>query len=296
MPRIKDLKGQRFGRWTVLDYAGTDKRKKSLWLCRCDCGTERVVSAACLRKGESKSCGCLAKERRKAAKRNNLEDLTGKKFGRLKVVSRYGFDDRGRQLWTCECDCGNTIVVHAYLLKQGHTRSCGCLKREKAIDPNTPKGEMCPSYKHGGEGTRLYRIWKGMKQRCYNNKTHNYQNYGGRGIDICDEWKDNFPAFRDWSLKNGYADDLSIDRIDNDRGYSPDNCRWADRVTQRANQRPHSPGHYSISVKCLDTGEVFGSLKEAAEKTGAPITSISSCLNGRLKKAGGLRWVTCEQG
>ena len=296
MSRVKDLKGQRFGRWTVLEYAGTDKRKKALWLCRCDCGTERVVSAALLRKGESQSCGCLAKERRAEARKAKLEELTGQKFGRLTAVSRYGFDEFGRQLWNCECECGNTIVTHAYSLKQGHTKSCGCLKKEKAINnlPDTPTGEQCPAYKHGGEGTRLYRIWKGMKQRCYNPKTENYQNYGGRGITICDSWRCDFPAFRDWALANGYSDDLSIDRIDNDKGYGPDNCRWADRITQRANQREHKPGHHSLQVQCVDTGEVFNSLKAAAEKTGAPITSISSCLKGRLKKAGGLRWALCE--
>ena len=296
MGTIKDLKGERFGRWEVTAFAGLNNRGKATWLCHCDCGTERVVSGSCLTSGDSQSCGCLAKERRKAARRKNLEDLTGKRFGRLTAISRYGFDDYGRRLWTCECDCGNTIVTHAYLLKQGHTQSCGCLKREKAIDnlPNALKGEMCPSYKHGGEGTRLYRIWKGMKQRCYNNKTYNYQNYGGRGIEICDGWKDDFSAFRDWSLANGYADDLSIDRIDNDKGYSPDNCRWADRITQRANQRPHKPGHNSIRAKCLETGEVFDSIKAAAEQTGTNATSLSSCLKGRLKRAGGFHWKACE--
>ena len=296
MGRIKDLKWQRFGRWTVLECAGVNKRNKSLWLCRCDCGTERVVSSELLRRGRSQSCGCLNKERRAEARKAKLEDLTGQKFGRLTAVSRYGFDEFGRQLWTCECECGNTIVAHAYSLKQGHTKSCGCLKKEKATAnlPSNQVGERCPSYKHGGEGTRLYNIWKGMKRRCYNEHDSSYENYGGRGITVCDEWRNDFIPFRDWALSNGYSDDLSIDRIDNDQGYGPDNCRWADRITQRANQRPHKPGHYSVRVKCLETGEIFDSLKSASEKTGAPRSSISSCLKGKLKRAGGLHWAQCE--
>ena len=97
--------------------------------------------------------------------------------------------------------------------------------------------EFIGNYKHGKKGTRLYRIWHDMKTRCCNKNTIYYKNYGGRGIDVCNEWREDFMAFYNWSIANGYKDNLSIDRIDNNEGYSPDNCRWVDRKTQQRNKR-----------------------------------------------------------
>lgn len=131
-------------------------------------------------------------------------------------------------MWLCRCECGKEIVVEAYNLKTGHTQSCGCLQREATSVANKT---------HGKRNTRLYRIWICMKNRCYRKNHDAYKHYGGRGIKVCDEWLHSFKAFNDWAMANGYRDDLSIDRIDTNKGYSPDNCRWATMAEQNKNKR-----------------------------------------------------------
>lgn len=158
-----------------------------------------------------------------------LIDITGQRFGRLLVIQkaepRKGYNGA---MWKCVCDCGKTTIVNGQNLKSGNTTSCGCYGIERKT--NTPKT-------HGKSGTRLHRIWKAMHSRCYNKNFHAYNHYGGRGITICDEWLHDFQAFHDWAIVNGYKDNLSIDRIDNDKGYSPDNCRWVTMEEQNKNKR-----------------------------------------------------------
>lgn len=161
-----------------------------------------------------------------------LKDLTGQRFGRLVVVERAGSDRQKRATWKCQCDCGRETVATSSYLLNGDIRSCGCAKSERMIERNT---------KHGKAQTRLYGVWANMIQRCTDPNHQHYHRYGGRGITVCDEWRYNFQAFYEWAMANGYDENAAhgqctIDRIDNDKGYSPDNCRWVDMKTQRHNR------------------------------------------------------------
>lgn len=150
-------------------------------------------------------------------------DLTGQTFGYLTVIREDKSPSNRRIKWVCKCKCGDTCVVASHALRGGRTSSCGCKVYESK------------NQTHGMSHTRLYEIWCGMKKRCYNSKERVYNTYGGRGITVCDEWRNNFLAFYNWSMLNGYSDDLSIDRIDNDGNYEPSNCRWATFTQQQRN-------------------------------------------------------------
>lgn len=158
----------------------------------------------------------------------NINDLTGRRFGRLTVIRKT--NQRGPDggiIYECICDCGNKCFVWGNkLTRKNHSakRSCGCLQKEK----HNP---------HGDSGTILFHKWTGMKDRCYNKNAKQYKSYGGRGISVCKEWKENFYAFREWALKSGYKDGLSIDRIDVNGNYCPDNCRWITMQEQQKNKR-----------------------------------------------------------
>lgn len=168
------------------------------------------------------------------------KDLTGQRFGRLTVVCDTGERKRGYIVWRCKCDCGNTHEVIGNNLLRGSVKSCGCLIHDVAKEniKNTHKsGTENHSFKHGMSHSRLYRIWLCMRRRCYDERNIGYKYYGGRGIGVCDEWRNSFEAFRDWALANGYRDDLTIDRIDVNGNYEPLNCRWTDISTQLKNRR-----------------------------------------------------------
>ena len=159
-------------------------------------------------------------------------DLLGMKFGRLTV--RKEAPKRGKFIcWECDCDCGNTAIVTTRDLRNGDTKSCGCLAQENRSACHVT---------HGQADTRLYFIWQNMKHRCNLENNVEYFRYGGRGIKVCKEWEHDFGAFSTWAYENGYEPlaprgECTIDRINNDAGYSPDNCRWVSMKEQCKNRR-----------------------------------------------------------
>lgn len=166
--------------------------------------------------------------KRDAKGRFIIRDLKGQRFGRL-VVIRISEDRTkgGHILWLCICDCNNITKVSGNDLKRGRTQSCGCLQKERTIEHSIQHGDSKPP-------TRLYVIWRGMRKRCHDSKDKNYEYYGGKGIVVCKEWKNNYLSFKKWSLNNGYTDNLTIDRINHDGNYEPSNCQW---ITASENSR-----------------------------------------------------------
>ena len=155
--------------------------------------------------------------------------MIGDKFNRLIVLEKYY--KHNRLYYKCLCDCGNICYIRGDSIKSGHIKSCGCLHKEVSSKLGLK------SVIHGKTNTRLYNIYRGIKQRCYNKNNQAYVNYGERGIKMCDEWRNDFITFYNWSMNNGYNDDLTIDRIDVDGNYEPSNCRWVTKSVQNNNTR-----------------------------------------------------------
>lgn len=189
--------------------------------------------------------------------------LLGKRFGRLEVLEmsqRKG--KRNRTFWKCKCDCGKIVDVSHDRLRNGYTKSCGCYKLEKATEKIKEYNDLHlphPLLTHGLSGTRIYDIYSHMIDRCYKTRVSNYKNYGGRGIKVCEEWKNSPSAFFEWAFDNGYKENLTIDRIDVNGNYEPSNCKWSTLEEQANNKRDN--------VRTEVNGEVL-TLAEIAKKYG----------------------------
>ena len=204
-----DLTGKVFTWLRVLKFNGVNKKKQREWLCLCKCGKYKIATSFELTSGRLKSCGCYNSKR--------YNTLIGQ-FGKLTIIDFVGVDKNGYKLYKCKCDCGNEVIVKGCCLNNGHTKSCGC-----------DKGKGLRKHGFCAKDSRLYDIYNGMWNRCYNPKATEYNIYGGRGIGICKQWLEDIGEFFDFAYKNGYSKNKTIDRIESNAGYCPENCRFVSK-------------------------------------------------------------------
>ena len=245
--------GMVIGKLTVIEPAGTGIKGNPLWKVRCECGNELLANDRTLRSRTMTTCGCT----------DQAENIIGQKFGMLTVLSRATNNPNGQARYLCRCDCGNEkIVPRSTLYHKTRLPSCGCYGLKVGAERFTT---------HGLSKSPIYRIWLGMKARCYNPNTTAYKNYGGRGIFVCDRWKDSFENFHN-DMIGTYRPGLQLDRIDNDGPYSPENCHW---VTPEKNSRNRRS---NVSIDSLVGKKTIAEL--------ASITGVPDYLLYRRRKRG----------
>ena len=263
----------------ILDRTSTDGAYSRLCRARCRCGREVVVKLEQLLRGHNKSCGkCGWKGERVSAAA--LNDIVGKTFGNLKVIRRVPKPDpkssRRSAFYECECTykgCGRHITTREDMIINGNVASCG--KCGYLQDRRAGLTERAiPQSDEAALSKRL----AGMKQRCYNPNNPSYPEYGGRGITVCEEWRNNTKAFIDWALSHGFRQDLSIDRIEVNGPYAPWNCRWIPLNEQPANMRTTRLIQVGVHLEPVaECAKILGmDLRRASEKTGHELSVMTT--------------------
>lgn len=226
---------KKFNYLTVVEYIGNINHRK-FYKCICDCGKETKASGTKLRNNKTKSCGCLLRDIHESSSSN----WVGKKFNRLTILKSYNKEKYKDREFLCVCDCGNKKITTIASLKKGSTKSCGCLRKEKMSKAMTT---------YGLSSNDLYREWQSIKTRCTNPNSKAYKRYGKRGIDISDEWKNNPEKFISDIINNigERPEGKTLDRIDNNKGYSITNVKWSTPLEQ-AHNREHKK-YWGIELK-----------------------------------------------
>lgn len=219
----------------------------------------------------------------------------GDRFGKLVVLEKTDKRLNRSVVYKCKCDCGNIIETTSTRLTHGFTKSCGCYQKERASKCNKT---------HGMSKTKLFMVWQDMIKRCDYSKHHAYKYYGGRGIRVCDEWKNDFVEFYNWSMNNSYREGLTIDRIDNDGNYEPTNCRWVTMKIQCKNKRhgdmtlSNNPKAKKVVKLSLDNKYIctYDCIKSAMIDNDIDLlsSSISACCKHKQKSAYGYKWLYYE--
>jgi hypothetical protein len=247
-----DISGQKFNKLTALYFSHKNKHNQPCWLFKCDCGIEKILGKAKVTGGTTKSCGCL----------KNEEEISGKKFNKLTAIS-FAKNSKNNSYWLFICDCGKEKVIKKASVAAGLTKSCGCILRKTSSDHCKKKFTT-----HGLSSERTFIVWMGMKNRCGNKSNPNYHRYGGRGIKVCDRWLERFENFiEDMGIK---PMNRSLDRIDNNKGYSKENCRWA-TIEQQAHNKNTTP--------ILEYKGVRKTVHEWSKKVGIPSVVIMERIN-----------------
>lgn len=263
------LIGKRSERLVVTSYSHKDEKyKQRYWNCVCDCGNTIKVNTSDFNKGSTRSCGCLKKESLSKNGKKGMVDLTGQKINRWFVKGKDEIKSKNNRVyWNCVCDCGKEKSILAYNLKKGLSKSCGCIRDEvaKLTQLKAAKSNITHGYSH----TALYKKYRSMMERCYREKNENYINYGGRGINVCTEWR-TFEGFLKWSLDNGYQSGLSIERIDVNKDYCPENCKWITIKEQQSNK---------TTSRKLTYGGITMTTAEWSRETGIKAVTIRARLN-----------------
>lgn len=253
MPNKLDITNERYGALVALYDTGEKINGASAWMFQCDCGNRKILPLGKVRYGEIKSCGCHINKKKPTKKPQRIHK--GDIFGELTVIETLGQIGNGKHYMSkVQCSCGNEEILRdTFLITKKRVKCVKCMRKNS------------PFYKHGLTNTRLFNIWQGMRARCYNSNEENYHNYGGRGIQICDEWKDDFHAFYDWAITHGYKEDLWIERNNVNGNYEPLNCSWKTQIEQARNKK--NTIYINFEGKKLSIGEI-------ADITGIRSTTI----------------------